>query len=187
VIGFFGFLNRSKGVDTLIRAVARLRDRGQPAKLLFIGGRTGTSDPTNAAYAEEIDALVEDYHLAPYVRRTGFATQQEVSAALYAVDVCALPYRDGANLRRGTLHAALAHGCAIVTTTPVSPLSELEDGTHVVFVAPEEPEALANALQAVGMDTALQKRLGTAAAALAQQFTWPRIAAASAAFFETLT
>ncbi|MDF1514954.1 MAG: glycosyltransferase family 4 protein, partial [Anaerolineae bacterium] len=40
LIGFFGFMNRSKGVDILIDAVADLRYQGYPVKLLFIGGRT---------------------------------------------------------------------------------------------------------------------------------------------------
>jgi glycosyltransferase involved in cell wall biosynthesis len=184
VIGFFGFLNRSKGVNALIEALSLLRSRGHRAKLLFIGGRTGTSDSTNAAYAAEIDALIEELHLTPHIRRTGFASQEEVSAALYAVDVCALPYRDGANLRRGTLHAALAHGCAIVTTTPTAPLSELENDVHAIFVTPDSADALANALAMVGTDVALRNRLGKAAATLAQRFTWPQIAAESVAFFE---
>lgn len=184
VIGFFGFLNRSKGVNSLIEALHHLRSRSHRAKLLLIGGRTGTSDPTNAAYAAEIDNLIEELHLTPHVRRTGFASQEEVSAALYAVDVCALPYREGANLRRGTLHAALAHGCAIVTTTPCAPLPELADGVHAVFVEPDNVDALADALATVGTDAVLRTKLGKAAATLAQRFTWPQIAAESVAFFE---
>jgi polysaccharide biosynthesis protein PslF len=186
VVGFFGFMNRSKGVETLLEAVARLRDAGHPIHLLLIGGRTGTSDAANTPYADEIDDLIWDLHLESHTHRTGFAAQPDVSAALRAIDICALPYRDGANLRRGTLHAALAHGCAIVTTTPNVPIAELQHESGALFVPPETPSALADAILRLGSDLDLRRRLSTTAAKLAGRFSWPAIATETAAFFETL-
>jgi glycosyltransferase involved in cell wall biosynthesis len=186
VVGFFGFMNRSKGIETLLEAVARLRDAGHPIHLLLIGGRTGTSDAANTRYADEVDELIRDLHLESRTHRTGFAAQQDVSAALRAIDVCALPYRDGANLRRGTLHAALAHGCAIVTTTPKVPIAELQHEAGALFVPPETPTVLADAILRLGSDLDLRRRLSAAAAKLVGRFSWPAIAAETAAFFETL-
>ncbi|MGC9521869.1 MAG: glycosyltransferase family 4 protein [Anaerolineae bacterium] len=186
VVGFFGFLNRSKGVETLIAAIARLAEEGRPVHLLFIGGRTGTSDQSNVAYASEIDALIEELGITPRVHRTGFASPTEVSAALYAVDVCALPYREGANLRHGTLHAALAHACPIVTTQSRHPVPELVDGREALLVPPDDAEALANAIRALADDDELRRDLSAAAARLAARFTWPAIAAETEAFFASL-
>ena len=186
VVGFFGFINRSKGIETLLEAVARLRDADHPIHLLLVGGRTGTSDAANARYADEVDGLIRDLHLESRIHRTGFAAHQDVSAALRAIDVCALPYRDGANLRRGTLHAALAHGCAIVTTTPNLPVAELQHEAGALLVPPETPPALAEAILRLGADTALRRRLSAAAAELAGRFSWPAIAAETAVLFETL-
>ncbi len=186
VIGYFGFLNASKGVETLLEALAALRAAGLPAHLLMIGGRTGASDPTNAAYAAQIEARVAALGVGEAVRWTGFVEAAEVSAHLLSVDVVALPYRDGASYRRGSLMAALAHGCAIVTTEPRSDTPDLREGEHVRFVPSEDPRALAEALRALAEDAALRARLGAGARALAQQFTWERIAARTAAFFQTL-
>ena len=186
VVGFFGFMNRSKGIETLLEAVTHLRDAGHPIHLLLIGGRTGTSDAANTRYADEVDELIRDLHLESRIHRTGFADQQDVSAALRAIDVCALPYRDGANLRRGTLHAALAHGCAIVTTTPNVSVPELQNESGALFVPPEAPSALAEAILRLGSDLDLRQRLSTTAAKLAGRFSWPAIAAETAAFFKTL-
>jgi len=186
LIGFFGFLNRSKGVETLIEALGQLVTTGLPAHLLFIGGRTGSSDSTNARYADEIDALIEKSGLSARVQRTGYTTPAEVSAALLSADVCALPYRNGASLRHGTLHAALAHGNAIVTTTPQTETPQLQDGKNVMLVPPENATALANALRRLWMDSRLRADIRQQAAQLSREFSWERIAAHTAEFFRTV-
>ena len=186
LIGFFGFLNRGKGVETLIDALGQLTAAGLPAHLLFIGGRTGSSDSTNASYADEIDALIKKAGLSARVQRTGYTTPAEVSAALLAVDVCALPYRNGASLRHGTLHAALAHGNAIVTTTPQIDTPQLQNGKNVMLIPPEDAAALANALRLLWMDSHLRANIGQQAAQLSREFSWGRIAARTAEFFRTI-
>ena len=116
LMGYFGFLNERKGGQDLIRVLAGLLNRGVSAHLLLIGGEVGTSDPTNRAYAERVDNLVREFDLSDRVHRTGYVSAGEVSACLEAVDVCVLPYQDGASLRHGSLHACLAHKRPIVTT-----------------------------------------------------------------------
>ena len=186
LISFFGFRNRSKGIATLIQAVAQLIHAGHPAHLIFIGGRTGSSDATNTAYANEIDTLITHLNIATRVHNTGFCTPPDVSAALLAADICALPYRDGASLWRGTLHAALVHGCTIVTTTPQDGTPELRDGENVALVPPADTSALAATLAALWRDPAQRARLSQNAATLAQTFSWDTIAAQTVAFFEEL-
>ena len=186
VIGYFGFLNASKGVETLLEALAALRAEGLAARLLMIGGRTGTSDPTNAAYAAQIEARIAALGLTEAVQWTGFVENAEVSAHLLAADVIALPYRDGASYRRGSLMAALAHGCAIVTTQPRSDAPDLQNGEHARLVPPEDAPALAAALRELAQAPTLRAQLGERARELARQFTWEHIATRTAAFFETL-
>ncbi|MDX9954319.1 MAG: glycosyltransferase family 4 protein [Anaerolineae bacterium] len=186
LIGFFGFLNRSKGVETLLDALAQLRQEGVPAHLLLIGGQTGSSDPTNRAYADEITARIAAARLERYVHRTGFATPAEVSAALLACDACALPYRDGVSLRRGTLHAALAHGQAIITTAPQTPSKHFRDGENMLLVSPDNPAELAEALRELWRAPELRAELGQQAKRLAAEFGWNRIAAHTVGFFRQL-
>jgi glycosyltransferase involved in cell wall biosynthesis len=184
VIGYFGLVNRSKGIETLLKSLEALISRGYPVHLLMIGGSPGTSDTTNVGYAAEVRALIHKLAVEDRVHRTGFLPPREVSAAFYAVDVCALPYRDGASLRRGTLHAALQHGRAIVSTIPVLPIPELEDGRNILFVPPDDPEALSEAILTLTLDHGAQARLGERAAELAKRFSWDTIAAQTEHFFE---
>ncbi len=186
LLGYFGFLNESKGGEELIQTLAILVDRGVPAHLLLIGGRVGSSDPTNRAYAERVDNLIARLGLSERVHWTGYTQPRAVSIGLLATDVCVLPYRDGVSFRRGTLHACLVHGRAVVTTLPVVPLVQVRDGANMLLVRPRDPEGLADAVIRLASDPALRARLEASAKALAAEFTWERIARQTAAFFGRL-
>lgn len=187
LLGYFGFLNESKGGEELIRALALLVEKGIPAHLLMVGGRVGTSDPTNRAYAAFIDGLIAELGLTERVHWTGYTDPPAVSAGLLATDVCVLPYRDGVSFRRGTLHACLAHGRAIVTTHPAVPLPEVRDGENMRLVPPRDAGALAKAILEVWRDPVLRARLEAGARALSADFSWERIARQTAAFLGRLT
>lgn len=181
LLSYFGFLNESKGGLVLVEALARLVERGVPARLVMIGGRAGASDPTNLAYGEQVDALVEQHGLGDHVCWTDFVDDPEVTASFLASDITALPYLDGVSLRRGTLMAALAHGRAIVTTDAQTPEPEL-DGV-LVTVPPADADALANAIKQLWQQPERRHELEQAAHRAAAQFDWATIARQTADFF----
>jgi len=184
LLGYFGFLNLSKGGSDLMQAFKVLSDRGLPVKLLLIGGRTGASDPTNAEYALHVERLIALLGMQKCVIATGYLEPGEVSRALLACDVIALPYVDGASLRRGSLLAAIAHGKAIVTTEPRYPIEGLIHEDSVLYVPLSDPQALAVALQHVLKDDALRARLQHKVSEAAKLYTWDRIAAQTAAVYD---
>ena len=183
---FFGFINDRKGVDTLLRALKLLCAEPQAAanpQLLFIGGQTGASDPTNVAYLAHIQALIAELSLADRVHWTGYLPAGEVSASFLSADLCVLPFRDGVSFLHGTFHAALAHGVPILTTRPRVPLPELIDGENVALVPPMDPPALAAAIQRLAADPDLRRSLGAGARLLAEEFRWDKIAADTLALY----
>jgi glycosyltransferase involved in cell wall biosynthesis len=186
LLGYFGFLNESKGGEELVRALHLLVEQDLPAHLLKVGGRVGTSDPTNRACAEKMEGLIADLGLTQRVRWTGYASPPEVSAALLATDICVLPYRDGVSFRRGTLLACLAHGRAIVTTRPAVPLPEVENRKNMLLVEPQDAEGLARAVAQASADPNLRAQLQEGAKALAAEFTWERIARRTVTLFREL-
>lgn len=186
LLGYFGFLNHSKGGDVLVQAVAALVERRAPVRLVLIGGAAGASDPTDAAFAAQVERLIRRHGLENRLQRTGFVPTPEVSAHLLACDAVVLPYRDGASLRRGSLMAALAHGCAVVTTRPAASVAELREGENVRLVPPDSPEALVLAISALLDAPDLRARLGAQARATAAQFGWGAIARRLLDFIGTL-
>ncbi|MCB9422186.1 MAG: glycosyltransferase family 4 protein [Ardenticatenaceae bacterium] len=184
LLGYFGFLNESKGADTLLQALARLDERHH---LVFIGGQTGSSDPdNNQIFLASLQQLVADLGLQDRVHWTGFVPDQQVSVYLHAADVMVMPYRDGVSLRRGTLMAVLAHGRSLITTTPTIPTPELAHGKNVWLVPVDEPTSLAEAVQTILDDDSLRRQLGKGAIKVAGLFSWEKIAAETAVFFEFL-
>jgi glycosyltransferase involved in cell wall biosynthesis len=192
LLGYFGFLNESKGGEELMQALALLveqegpDDRGGRHHLMMIGGRVGSSDPTNRAYAERVESLITELGIGERVHWGGYSHPEGVSAGLLAADICVLPYRDGVSFRRGTLHACLVHGRAIVTTYPVVPLAEAQDGINMLLVKPRDPQGLAEAVTRLTSNPALRKQLETGATALASEFAWERIARHTAALFRRI-
>jgi glycosyltransferase involved in cell wall biosynthesis len=176
LIGYFGFLSLSKGGEVLMHALKLLVDQGLPVKLMLIGGRTGSSDPTNVEHAAQVDRLIDSLGLRDRVITTGYLDPIDVSCALMVCDVIALPYADGASLRRGSLLAAIAHGRAIVTTTPTFPIDGLIDTQSVLFVPPDDPASLANAIGRALADRELRNQLERGARETAKLYTWDRIA-----------
>lgn len=186
IVGYFGFLNLSKGGEVLMQAMKLLRDAGRSARLLLVGGRTGTSDPTNAAYASQVDALIKILDLQSQVTATGYLDPAAASRALLACDVIALPYVDGASLRRGSLMAALAHGRPIVTTEPRYPIEGLSHAQSAWFVPPNDPAALAAAIDEVLDKAELRAQLERGAATAARLYTWDQIAARTLDVYESV-
>jgi glycosyltransferase involved in cell wall biosynthesis len=192
VVAYFGFFNAGKGLEPLIAALDRLRATGADIMLLLVGGGTGVSDPTNAQAAAALRRAIAERHLEPAVQWTGYVTPEDVSAALLSADMAALPFLDGASLRRGSLLAVLAHGLPVITTTPQpAPPSAtrwpaLRDGANALLVPPGDAEALAAAMQRLMGDLALGGRLSAGGRALAAEFDWDRIAARHLALFDRI-
>ncbi|MCB8925056.1 MAG: glycosyltransferase family 4 protein [Ardenticatenaceae bacterium] len=184
LLGYFGFLNESKGADTLIEALAGLDGRFH---LVFIGGQTGASDAANnQSFLDGLQAQIESLGVTERVHWTGFLSDARVSAHLQAADMLVMPYRDGASLRRGTLMAALAHGRPLITTAPTAPTPQLVSGENCWLVPVGDVGALRTAVQTLANDVALREKLGQGAAQLAEQFSWGKIAAETAEFYNFL-
>jgi glycosyltransferase involved in cell wall biosynthesis len=176
VIGFFGFLNQSKGCIDLIRTLHRLSQVRGDVRLLMIGDKVGASDQTNKAYYRKIEAKIRKYNLAERIQWTDAEPDEDVAADLNACDVLLLPFTDGASLRRGTLMAALVNGCAIVTTTPQAPLPELEHERDLLYTEVGDTEAMTVAVMRLAEDASLRATLQSNARRSSKQFGWEEIA-----------
>ncbi len=147
-----------KGYDVLLRALALL-----PAGLNWRFRHMGDGGERTA-----LQALAVELGIADRLDWTGAVDQAEVLAAYRASDLFALACRITPDGDRdglpNVLVEAASQGLACVTTN-ISGIPELfSDGINGLLVPPEDPPALARALESAIRDPALRDRLGAAAA-----------------------
>lgn len=182
LVAYFGLISRSKGVATLIEALAALPES---VRLLIVGGAATTAE--DSAYKDQIDQQIDQLGLHERIVWTGHVPDDEVSAFLQSADLMALPFADGASYRRGSLLAALSHWLPTVTTTPSVTLSPvLRDGREALLVAPGDSAALAGAILRASQDQQLRERLAQAGGAVAARFNWDAIGAAHRAVYDSV-
>jgi glycosyltransferase involved in cell wall biosynthesis len=147
-----------KGFDLLVTAAALLLRRGVAVEATIIGEH---GDDTAA-----IARAIHDLGLHQQVRLLGPMSQADLFAALHSAAVFCLPCRVSNDGDRdgipNVLVEAMAAGLPVVTTN-VSGIPELvQDGETGLLVEPDQPTAIADALQRLHRDAALGRRLGAA-------------------------
>lgn len=183
LLAFFGYTDRSKGIEALFKAVAIVGRRSAHVRLVMVGGGRGTSaggfgpDEERVRYDEGIQAMPMQLGIHDKVTWTpGFGSDSdEGSMYLQAADAAVLPFVGGVTLNRSSFAAAAAHGLPIVTTRGPDLESPFRDRDNVLLCPPNDPGSLAAAIQSLMDDAALRQRLRHGAFGLAREwFSWER-------------
>jgi glycosyltransferase involved in cell wall biosynthesis len=155
VVGVAARLVRSKGVDVAVRAIIQLREQGFDIGLR-IAGAPDSGNPDRVSQDE-----LDRWSAQPGVELLGHV--RDINAFWADTHIACLASRGGEGLPRGLLEAA-ACGRPIVTTQTPGCADFVRDGIGIV-VEPDDPAALAHALEQLAQDPPLRQRLGAAARA----------------------
>ncbi len=165
---YVGWINYTKGIDVLLRAMKILQSRGERGKLLLVGG---------AAYRdtrlqeEELRRLADELDLGDRVSFAGRKSHAEVARLMAESAVVVLPSR--AESFGATLVEALASGTPVIATRCGGPEDIVTDDVGRL-VPKEDPEALADALATVLRDPGHFTAAALRAYAL-ERFGWEKI------------
>ncbi len=150
-----GRLVDKKGYDTLLRAIAILRDREVAAHL-----RLGGDGPAWGA----LQRLVHDLDIEERVTFLGPLEAAEVQDEYARADVFSLPCRQLLDGDRDGLPnvivEAMVRGLPVVSTTLPGVSEAITDGESGLLVEPNDEHALADALQRALTDPDLRASLG---------------------------
>jgi glycosyltransferase involved in cell wall biosynthesis len=146
LIGTVARLVERKGIDVLLRALARVR-HGHRVHLLVVG---------DGPLGEELHALAHELGVESLVSWLSF--QPDPIKCLRAMDVFALPSRlEGSP---NAILEAMAMGLPIVSTMIGGVIDLLEEGKTGFLIPPDDPDALAVALDRLLGNESLRADLG---------------------------
>ena len=160
-------LTAQKSIDTLIDALAILRDRGSAARLEIVG-----DGPARAALEQQTRALT----LQERVTFLGALAQKELPPHYAACAVFVLPsIREGMGL---VLAEALLCGAPVIAANSGGVTDIVKEGETGLLVPERDAHALADAVEKILNDRALAARLASNGAAwVRERYTRERVAA----------
>ena len=131
---FFGIVRPYKGLDVLLRALAR----GPADVALTVAGEFwgGTADT---------ERLIGELGLAGRVTlRPGYLSSDQVPALFAAADALVLPYRTATSSQNAWI--AFEHGIPVISTRAGSLADQVVDGVDGILCEPDDVDSLAAAL-----------------------------------------
>jgi glycosyltransferase involved in cell wall biosynthesis len=173
-----------KGVDNVIRAVARPRKgRGVPALLLVVGGESCEPDPAITPELGRLRAIAEDEGVADAVSFVGGRSRHELRDYYGAADVfVSTPWYEPFGI---TPVEAMACGTPVVGSAVGGIKTTVVDGETGYLVRPDDPDALASRLADLLLDPARRRAFGRRAVRRANAlYTWGRVAESIAAVYD---
>lgn len=173
---YFGYIYAGKGVETLLQAFHIVASYRNHMRLILVGG--SVARPSHPSYGQEMCALSKQLGIDDKVIWTGAYCWDSDEASLYlrSADVCVLPFEDGVRLNNSSVAAAAAHGLPIITTQGTMVESPFIHQKNVILCPPQNPKAMAAAIETL-MDTPdLRQRLRVGALQLTDEwFSWDRV------------
>ncbi len=177
IITTFGFVGPGKGLEFGLKSLAIIKDK-YPEALYIIAGKTHPMLMKNEGerYRNSILELVSRLHLEDnvfFINR--FLDDDEMGDCLYLTDIYLSPYPNLDQAVSGPLSFAVGCGKAIIATPYAYAQEILAEGRGLI-ARDTTPEAIAEQLDLVLGNPAVQNRLEKKAAELGRSFAWKNVA-----------
>jgi D-inositol-3-phosphate glycosyltransferase len=168
---FVGRLERLKGVDLALRAVAQLATNHPDLELVVAGDDSSADD---GGEKDRLRLVADVLGIADRVKFIGPVSQDELPGLYSGAAVCVVPsYSESFGL---VALEAQASGCPVVAARLPGLRSIVREGVTGLLVERQEPGAYAAALDVLLSDPELAALMGRRGTLLAQRFTWSRTA-----------
>ncbi|MEA3327907.1 MAG: glycosyltransferase [Chloroflexota bacterium] len=176
---FVGRIEPLKGVDTLIRAMAIVKQKCRsfvcPHYLAIIGGDPEEDEEKMSAEMRRLQTLCRNLGLDEMVLFLGKRAQNTLPYYYSAAEVVVMPsFYESFGM---VALEAMACGTPVIVSRVGGLAFLVRDGETGYFVPAQDPEALAQKLRSIFVNEDLRKQLGMQAAAYASDFNWERITA----------
>jgi D-inositol-3-phosphate glycosyltransferase len=169
---FVGRLERLKGVEIAIRALALLRDRRHDdVRLLILGEDSHEGDESEK---DRLKAIATEAGVRDRADFIGSVAHHELPFFYAAADACVMPsYSESFGL---VALEAQACGCPVVASGVSGLRSVVRDEVSGYLIDEHDPAAYAERIGRLLADRELAQQMGRRGSLLAQRFSWNRTA-----------
>jgi glycosyltransferase involved in cell wall biosynthesis len=171
----FGFIGRSKGIETVIKALPEVVKK-RPEVIYIVLGKTHPNVLRHSGeeYRTFLLRLVKDLQLENHVIFLNeFVDEQDLFKYLYACDIYITPYLNEAQITSGTLSYAVGVGAAVLSTPYWHAAELLADGRGRLFSFNDSDE-LAKTLNDLLDNPEQINEMKLKAAEFGKKITWPK-------------
>jgi D-inositol-3-phosphate glycosyltransferase len=182
---FVGRLERLKGVEVAIRALAMLRDREHDdVRLLILGedSRNGGVRDGEESEKQRLKTIASELGVRDRVDFVGSVAHHELPYFYGAADVCVMPSYSESFGHVGL--EAQACGCPVVAAGVSGLRSVVRDEVSGYLIDGHDPAVYAERIGRLLSDPELAQQMGRRGRLLAQRFTWSRTAEALQELFD---
>ncbi|MCF8219220.1 MAG: glycosyltransferase [Bacteroidales bacterium] len=172
----FGLLGRSKGIETVIKALPKAIE-DHPEVLYIVLGKTHPNvvRESGEEYRHYLRSLVSELNLENHVIFVNeYVNQQELFKYLSACDIYITPYINEAQITSGTLTYAAGAGAAILSTPYWHAAELLAEGKGKLFDF-RDSDGLSVILENLLNNPQELKKLRKQAQEYGRNITWPKI------------
>ncbi|AOZ10605.1 glycosyltransferase family 4 protein [Cupriavidus malaysiensis] len=182
-----GRLVPRKGIDNVVRALARMRQRdGLPARLYIVGGNSVRPSTTATPEIGRLRDIAASEGVANHVTFVGRRERAALRQYYCAADVfVTTPWYEPFGI---TPVEAMACAVPVIGSAVGGIRSTVVDGRTGFLVPPNDPDALAERALRLASQPSLAEKMGMAGWRRAQShFTWADVACRLAAVYERLS
>jgi 1,2-diacylglycerol 3-alpha-glucosyltransferase len=172
LLTFVGRLGLEKNVDALIDAMSFVRTPG--ARLLIVG---------DGPYREDLERHIARDHVADRITFTGYLEGDDVRAAYHSSD--ALFFASKSETQGLVIAEAMASGLPVVAVDDLAIADAVADGVNG-YLVPDDPQALAAAVDKLLGDPVLRSAMSAASLARAEDLSIDTQATRLVAIYEDL-
>ena len=181
---FVGRIEALKGIDTLMKATAIMRENGVDVCLAVIGGETDPSEECENEEMLRLMAIREEIGLTNLVAFLGKRSQDTLPYYYSAAQAVVVPshYESFGMVAL----EALACGAPVVASEVGGLAYLIQDGVTGFTVPSDDPQALAEKLSILLRDRELREQMCNNAIEFVQNYSWRKIASRVAELYESL-
>jgi len=183
VVSYIGGFAPHRGLDTVVRAMPRVKEAVPRAKLLLVGDR-------NEGYRRSLERLARELGCADAVDFAGWQPQEKVWSYIEASAVCLVPHarnpHTDTTIPNKIFQYMMRERPVIVSDCPPLARIAAESGGGLVFRY-DDPGALAGAIVELASDEEKRRRMAaTGRRAVMERYTWERTAAPLVELYDSM-